>query len=77
MSPYYYVINRKNAFISGTFMTLARAQQEAEELAYRNPGCSYDIVRSVGVAHAQPAATFWMDGEGPEPISDEPDPLDP
>lgn len=77
MSPYYCVINRRNTFISGRHHALGRAQQEAEELAYRNPGEGYEIVRSVGVARSQPATTFWMDGEGPEPVSDEPDPLDP
>ena len=65
MKPYYYVLNRRHGIPTVKHETVEIAQSEAERMAQKNPGNSFEILRCVGITSTPKASTFWMHGEGP------------
>lgn len=68
MKPYYYVCRYGHYMPKITHATLEAAQKEAERLAERHPGYSFQILKCVAETRTTKANTFWMDGEDPEEI---------
>ena len=66
MKPHYYVTHPELS-IGNKYETLAEATAEAEQLAEKHPGTSFDILQCLGVSSVPKASTVWMDGSGPEP----------
>lgn len=71
MKPHYYVANPETFTSYSKHKTLAEAIAEAERLAEKHPGASFEILQCLGVSSVPKASTFWMDGVDPksEPIS--------
>ena len=67
MKPHYYVFNKTHGAPTFQHKTLAEATTEAERLAAKNPGTSFEILQCLGVSSVPKASTFWMDGVEPEP----------
>ena len=67
MKPHYYVLNKTHGAPKFQHETLAEATAEAERLAAKNPGTSFEILQCLGVSSVPKATTVWMDGAGPEP----------
>jgi hypothetical protein len=66
MKPYYYVYRYQKQAPKVRHISLAEAQAEAERLAAKNPGITFEILKTVGISQViKPARTFWMDGENP------------
>jgi hypothetical protein len=65
MKPYYYVYRVGYDAPTYKHKTLELAQCEAERLAGKHPGNSFEILKCVGVSSvSRPvASTFWLDGE--------------
>lgn len=63
MKPHYYVMR---VGYSGAptvkHKTLEEAQREAERLAAKWPGESFEILQCLGVSSTMKATTFWCDG---------------
>ena len=66
MKPHYYVTHPELS-IGNKYKTLAEATTEAERLAEKHLGTSFEILQCLGVSSVPKASTFWMDGSGPEP----------
>ena len=71
MKPHYYVANPETFTSYSKHKTLAEATSEAERLAEKHPGTSFEILQCLGVSSVPKASTFWMDGVDPksEPIN--------
>ena len=67
MKLYYYVLNKTHGAPTFQYKTLAEATTEAERLAAKNPGTTFEILQCLGVSSVPKASTFWMDGVDPEP----------
>lgn len=67
MKPYYYVLNKTHKAPTFQHKTLADATTEAERLAEKHPGTSFEILQCLGVSSVPKASTFWMDGVDLEP----------
>ena len=67
MKLYYYVLNKTHGAPTFQHKTLAEATTEAERLAAKNPGTTFEILQCLGVSSVPKASTFWMDGVDPEP----------
>ena len=65
MKPYFYTFNRHHGIPTVKHDSLEIAQGEAERLAAKQPGQTFEILRCVGIAQTSKASTFWMDGEEP------------
>lgn len=64
MKPYYYVYRRGFGAPSMRHEFLHLAQAEAERLAEKHPGETFEILKCVALSVVKkPASTFWMDGE--------------
>jgi hypothetical protein len=68
MKPYYFALPVIKSDADIRHHSLADAQAEAERLASKYPDKTYEILKCVGIASCSKASTFWMDGEGPEPV---------
>ena len=66
MKPHYYVANPETFTSYSKHKTLAEATAEAEQLAEKHPGTSFEILQCLGVSSVPKASTFWMDGAEPE-----------
>ena len=66
MKPHYYVTHPELS-IGNKHKTLAEATAEAERLAEKHPGTSFEILQCLGVSSVPKATTVWMDGAEPEP----------
>ena len=64
MKPHYYVFQKFDKMPK--YETLAEAAAEAERLAEKHPGTSFEILQCLGVSSVPKASTFWMDGVEPE-----------
>ena len=71
MKPHYYVANPETFTSYSKHKILAEATTEAERLAEKHPGTSFEILQCLGVSSVPKASTFWMDGVDPksEPIN--------
>lgn len=71
MKPHYYVANPETFTSYSKHKTLAEATTEAERLAEKHLGTSFEILQCLGVSSVPKASTFWMDGVDPksEPIN--------
>ena len=67
MKPHYYVLNKTHGAPTYQHKTLAEATTEAERLAEKHPGTSFEILQCLGVSSVPKASTVWMDGAEPEP----------
>lgn len=65
MKPHYYVTHPELS-IGNKYETLAEATAEAEQLAEKHPGTTFEILQCLGVSSVPKASTFWMDGVEPE-----------
>ena len=65
MKPHYYVTHPELS-IGNKHKTLTEATTEAERLAEKHPGTSFEILQCLGVSSVPKASTFWMDGVEPE-----------
>ena len=65
MKPQYYVYALNYGAPTVRHATLAEAQAEAERLAEKHPGRTFEILKCIGYSSTSKASTFWMDGEGP------------
>lgn len=65
MKPHYYVTHPELS-IGNKHKTLAEATTEAERLAEKHPGASFEILQCLGVSSVPKASTFWMDGVEPK-----------
>lgn len=67
MKPYFYVYQHQDKAPVIRHATLQLAQAEAERLANKHQGTSFEILKVVGIAKVSgPASTVFMDGEGPQ-----------
>ena len=66
MKPHYYVFNKTYGAPTFQHKTLAEATTEAERLAEKHPGTSFEILQCLGVSSVPKASTFWMDGVDPK-----------
>jgi hypothetical protein len=64
VKPYFYVYRPQYGAPFVRHATIQEAQAEAERLAVKHPGITFEILASVGLTSttAQPPSTFWMDG---------------
>ena len=67
MKPHYYVLNKNHGAPTYQHKTLAEAITEAERLAEKHPGASFEILQCLGMSSVPKASTFWMDGVDLEP----------
>lgn len=71
MKPYYYVFRQsptRSVIIPPTVKheTLGLAVKEAERLAERHAGDTFEVIKVVAITRVtKPAITFYMDGESP------------
>lgn len=65
MKPYYYIYKHGDQGPRVRHSTIAEAQDEAERLAAKHPGDSFEILKCVGYSATSKASTSWMDGEKP------------
>lgn len=73
MKPYYYVYRTdESRGPKIKHATLKDAQTESERLANQHPGSVFEILQCLAITRCTQAATFWMDGEGPENIIEMP-----
>jgi hypothetical protein len=75
MKPYYYALIHSPGDKAIRHDTLAEAQAEAVRMAGDGRGLSIEILRCVGIASCSKASTFWMDGEGLEPVKHQAEPI--
>lgn len=68
MKPHYYVANPETFTSYSKHKTLAEATTEAERLAEKHPGTSFEILQCLGVSSVPKANTVWMDGAESEPV---------
>ena len=66
MKPYYRAANLETFTLGEKHKTLAEATAEAERLAEKHPGTSFEILQCLGVSSVPKASTFWMDGVDPK-----------
>ena len=66
MKPHYYVTHPELS-IGNKHKTLADATAEAERLAEKHPGTTFEILQCLGVSSVPKASTVWMDAAEPEP----------
>lgn len=62
MKPYYLVYRVGDRGTRIKYATLEAAHQEAERLAGKHPGDSFEILQCLGVTRTTTPQTFWMDG---------------
>lgn len=77
MSPYFYVYRPGTAGPKVKHDTVAQA--EAERLAAKHPGATFEILQVIGLSstHVPTATTFWLDdADKPEPATDTLDTID-
>jgi hypothetical protein len=63
MKPYYYIFNPADRLPTLKHPTLESAKTEAERLATKHAGKSFEILKCIGVSQTSNVSTFWMDGE--------------
>lgn len=61
MKPYFYIFNSKREKPTTKHATLEKAKAEAERLARKHPGESFEILLAIGVSRCPESLTFWYD----------------
>jgi len=73
MTPYFYIYRPGTPGPTVKHPTRAAAQTEAERLAAKHPGVTFEILQCVGLSSTPvpTATTFWLDeADKPEPTTD-------
>lgn len=66
MTPYYYVYRWAHGQPIQRHTKLTDAVIEAERLAQKHPGETFEILECVAMSKINPSCTFWMDGKTPD-----------
>jgi hypothetical protein len=65
MKPYYYVQRVGHSAAVARHSTPTLAAKEAERLAAKHPGDTFEVLQCVAVTRCAQPSTFWMDGHSP------------
>lgn len=65
MSPYFYVYRPGTAGPKVKHDTVAQAVAEAERLAAKHPGLTFEILQILAITSTPKVHTFWIDGITP------------
>lgn len=66
MKTYYYIYRPTGGTPSRKHETITDARIEAERLAEKHLGESFEILMCVGISQVNRSKTFWLDGIDPD-----------